>query len=156
MIGVGFLAVLVLAPPPSPGLLAAPFSRGFELFLVSDSIWGHCDLSVAVNDRAQGDLTNACRDYDGPVRRTTRKLQPGELGQLRALLRQADLFGRVSEGTDHRGIDLPLITLKVTADGRSAEMVCFMNPDFQRAGPRKKLLDHLMTLFRETRDARAR
>src|SRR5438477_588097 len=155
MIGIGIVAILALAPPPSPPLVAAPFSREFQLFLVSDSIWGHCDLSVAINDRAQGDLVNSCRDYDGPVKRATRMLRPGEIGQLRALLRQADLFGRVSEGTDHRGIDLPLITLKVTADGRSADMVCFMNPDFQREGPRKRLLDRLMTWFRETRDARA-
>ena len=151
MTGTGLLALL-LATPPSATTLAAPFSRDFELLIVSDSVWGHCDLSVTVKGPAQAELVNACRDYDGPVRRTVRKFLPGELGTLRALLRQADLFSKVSEGTDHRGIDLPLITLKVTADGRSAEMVCFMNPDFQGEGPRKRLLDQLMAWFRETRN----
>jgi len=152
MTATALAALLLLAtPPPSPTTLAAPFSRDFELLVVSDSIWGHCDLSVTATGPTQAELVNACRDYDGPVRRTARKLLPAEIGTLRALLRQADLFSKVSEGTDHRGIDLPLITLKVTADGRSAEMVCFMNPDFQRDGPRKRLLDQLLTWFRETR-----
>jgi hypothetical protein len=131
------------------------FSGQFELLLVSDSIWEHCDLSIVVSETAEGAVANACHVYDGPVRRKNRTLQAGEIRQLRALLRQADLFGKMSEGTDHRGIDLPLITLKATADGRTTEVVCYMNPAFQREGHRKRLLDHLMTLYRETREARA-
>jgi len=146
--------------PPAPGepvsaRVIAPFSKAFTIALVSDSIWGHCDFSMTVDERGEGEVRNACRDYDGPLTRATRRLSPEDVEELRPLLRAADLFGAVSEGTDHRGLDLPLITLTVAADGRTTEMVCFMNPDFQREGPRKALLDRLMRSFRETRDARA-
>jgi len=82
-------------------------------------------MVVAVGARRVGEVTNACRSYDGPVSRKTRALTPAEVGQLSALLRQADLFGRVSAGSDHRGIDLPLITLTADVDGRSAMWSAF-------------------------------
>src|SRR5688572_2810267 len=103
---------------PAPSLWGS-----FDLFLVSDSIWGHCDMTITVAASGVGELTNVCRVYDGPLRRKTRRLTGREVGELRALLRQADVFGKVSEGTDQRGIDLPLITLKVVADGRTTEVV---------------------------------
>jgi hypothetical protein len=144
----------VAADEPALRRGSAPYSKAFAISLVSDSFWGHCDFSMTVDDRGAGEVRSACRDYDGPLTRAARQLNAEDVEELRPLLRSADLFGAVSEGSDGRGMDLPLVTLKVTVDGRTTEMVCFMNPDFQSEGPRKAFLDRLMRWFRETRDAR--
>jgi hypothetical protein len=78
-------------------------------------------MTITVAASGRGELVNACRDYEG------------------------------IEGTDDRGLDLPLVTLRATSEGRMAEVVCFRNPDFERQGPRKRLLDQPMAWHRETR-----
>ena len=149
MIQLATLAV-ALATAAAPVPTAPPsFSRDFTLLLVSDSVWGHCDMSITVSD-GSGVLGNVCRTYDGPLTRKGRPLKAGEIAELRSLLRSADLFGHFAEGRDGRGLDLPLITLRVETVGRTVEVVCFENSDFEKDGPRKRLLDRLLSWFRET------
>jgi hypothetical protein len=139
--------------PPSNAQL---FWGQFSLLLVSDSIWGHCDMSVTVDGRGLGSVANACSSYNGPIGREAKRLLPAEVSNLRVLLRDADLFGKVAPGTDHRGIDLSLITLQARTEGREVEVVCYMNEDFEREGARKRLLSRLMELFNETHPWRKR
>jgi hypothetical protein len=116
-----------------------------------DSPWGpHCETTVTVDERAQGKIRNACRTGAGPVALKEWTLRSADVDRLRRLVRQADLFGKVSEGHDARGIDLALVTLRAAAEGQTVEVICLVNPDFRSAGPRKDLLDQLMSWQGET------
>ena len=77
------------------------------------------------------------------------KLSTAEVHGLRQLLAEANLFGDNSQGQDMRGLDFPLMTLRVTDGEQVARVVCSLNETFQN-GARLHLVQALWALESRT------
>jgi hypothetical protein len=115
------LLIAIIAFTSSDVALAADrgFGSHFRVLWSDDSIWGRCDMGLHVTPEVTGSVTTECRWEDGPAYKKERPLSKAEIGELRTLLRAADLFQGQSWGRDMRGVDLNFLTLQVDDGHRS-------------------------------------
>lgn len=146
------LAGALLALSVQPSCAAEAARSWFNLELKIDSIWGHSELSLFVDERPSATVSLAWRDEDGPLLKAETSLSSKEVEELRRLVRAVDPKTGQFWGQDDRGLDLPLITLGINTDNSAVALVCSRNPTFD-AGPRKELLDRLMALVTKLRKA---
>jgi hypothetical protein len=144
------IATVLVALVVAPGRAAEPkpFSSRLWLELVSDSVWGHCELRIAVDERGRGTARSECRHAEAPSPKPSEgALTPAEVEELRGLLRGAELYSGQLWGHDARGLDLPLVTLTASDQDRVTTVICVRNESFD-SGPRKALMDWLAPRLR--------
>ena len=154
----GLIASALLASllsPQKPATQRVPFSGWFKAELVSDSIWGHCELAAFVDEHSQGTQRVTCRSEDGkPTVQVEERLSSSDIAQLRQLLRDADLFQGQFWGSDLRGLDAVFTTLAVNDESRAAVVVCYKNEAFE-TGSRRRLLDWTERMRAKERQGRS-
>ncbi len=146
-----FLAGAVLVAFVVPFACATesrPFSSRLWVELVSHSVWGRCELRIAVDERGKGTARSECRHEETSAPKPSEgALTPAEVDELRRLLRGAELFSGQLWGHDTRGLDGPLVTLTASDRERVTMVVCARNESFD-SGPRKALMDWLAPRLR--------
>ena len=125
------------------------FSSRLWLELVSDSVWGRCELGITVDERGRGSARSTCRyEETSSPKQSEAALTPAEVEELRGLLRAAELYSGQLWGHDTPGLDGPLVTLTASDRDRVTTVVCVRNESFE-SGPRKALMDWLAPPLRE-------
>jgi hypothetical protein len=143
------LAAVGVSGHDSRAAAKGPFSGWLKAVLESDSIWENCKLTVFVDEHGRGSIERECQWKESEQGSSFRdSLSSAEIGELRALLRGADLFEGQFWGHDLRGIDLALVTLTVNDESKVATVVCFRNPSFE-TGNRERLLAWLTKRLRQ-------
>src|SRR4029450_10979515 len=128
---------------------APEFARNFRVQLVDDSVWAHCEVAISRWDKGAVEQQSECRVDDGKAYKATRVLADAEVEYLMKLLRESALFEGQSWGKDLRGLDASLWSITVDDGARVATAIASYNPTFD-SGPRKVLLNSLMTRARES------
>jgi len=112
---------------------------------VNDGAWHYCEMALTLPEAGQGSFSTACRGEEGPLVHGGGHLGTSEVYGLRQLLGEARLFGDKSQGQDMRGLDYPLMTLRVTDGEQVASVVCSLNETL-RNGARLHLVQAMWAL----------
>ena len=118
----------------------------FRLQFISDSVWGHCELTLSTSGSRDVTSKTACGK---PLVRRTRTLDAPEASHIRALVAAANVFEGPSWGRDDRVFDASYETLEVRGDSAVVLLVTSGNPSFER-GSRRLLLEALHRIMERT------
>jgi hypothetical protein len=130
---------------------ATEYTRSWRVQLVDDSVWAHCEVAISRWKNGEVKQVSECR-VDDYQQTATRILAAAEVEFLTKLLRESSLFEGQSWGKDLRGLDSSLWSITVDDGTRVTTVVASFNPTFDD-GPRKVLLNSLMTRARESMKA---